>query len=97
MCSSDLFADVGCDLPFVFGRRDQIADQDREQIVINHRAIVVAVQAAAALFEDCAPEKNCPGKRDQPEECAQKVIPSINKRVLEADVEDRDVLLNLHT
>src|SRR5207245_7851625 len=81
-------------LPFGFGRRDQIADQDHEQIIINHRAVVVAVQAAAALFEDRAPKEHGAGERDQSEGRAQKIIPAIHERVLEPDVEDRNVLVD---
>src|ERR1700730_3067688 len=90
-------ANVGCDLPFVLGWRDQIADQQREQVIINHRAVVVAVQAAAALVINGAPEKNAAGQRNQTEERAQKIIPAIHERVLEPDVEDRDILVDLHT
>ena len=54
------------------------------------------MQAAASLLEDGAPEKNGAGQRDQREECAQKIIPAINKRVLQPDVEDRNVLIDLH-
>ena len=81
-------------MPFVFGGRDQITHQYREQIIIDHRAIIVTVQAAAAFFEDGAPEKNRAGKRNQPEERAQKIVPAVNKRILQPDIEDRDVLLN---
>src|SRR5882724_807553 len=88
------FANIGGDLPFVFGRRDQIADQDREQIIIDHRAVVVAVESAASLFENRAPQKNRTGERDQSERRAQKIIPAINERVLEPDVEDGNVLVD---
>src|ERR1039457_3394374 len=63
---------------------------------MNHRAVIVTVQAAAAFAENGAPKKNGAGQRDQSEECTQKIIPAIHKRVLEADVEDRDVLGDFH-
>ena len=44
-------------LPFVLCWDDQIADQNREQIIINHRAVIVAVQSAATLLEHGRPEK----------------------------------------
>src|SRR6266581_116493 len=46
------FANISCDLPLILGWHDEVADQDREQIIINHRAVVVAVETAAAFFED---------------------------------------------
>jgi hypothetical protein len=58
------FANIRSNLPFVLCWHDQIADQDCEQIVINHRAVIVAVEAASTLFEDCAPEKHRAGERD---------------------------------
>ena len=36
-------ADIGGDLPLVLGWRDQIADEDGEQVIIEHRAVIVAV------------------------------------------------------
>src|SRR5918996_343162 len=66
------FANVGGDLPFVFRWRDQVAHQEREQIVINHRAVIVAVQLAAAFFEDGAPEKHRACQGNQSEKSAQK-------------------------
>src|SRR6266446_2046343 len=89
------FANVSRDLPFVLGRRDQIADEDREQVIINHRTVVVAVQAAATLFKHRAPKKHGAGERDQTKQRAQKIIPAINKGVLQPDVKDRDVLIDL--
>ena len=89
-------ADVGGDLPFVFCRRDEIAHQNREQVIIDHRAIVVTVQPAASLFEDGAPEKNGAGQWNQREERAQEIIPAINKRVLQPKIKDADVLVDLH-
>ena len=76
------FANIGSDLPFILRWGDQIADQDNEQIVVNHRAIVVAVEPAAALLEHRGPKKNCAGQRDQAKQRAQKIIPAVNKRVL---------------
>ena len=64
------FPDVRRDLPLVFRGRDQIAHQDGEEIIIDHRPVIVAVQAAAAFLEDLAPEKNRAGERDQPEQRA---------------------------
>jgi ABC-2 type transport system permease protein len=58
------FANIGCDLPFVFGGRDEVADQEREQIIINHRTVVIAVHPAAALAKDRAPEKHRAGERN---------------------------------
>src|SRR5438034_712302 len=79
---------AGCDLPFVFGRRDEIADQNCEQIVINHRAVIITVEAATAFLEDGTPEKNRARQRNQPEKRAQKIIPAINKCVLQPDVKN---------
>ena len=85
------FANVGGDLPFVLCWDDQIADQNREQIIINHRAVIVAVQSAAALLEHRRPEKHGAGQRDQPEQRAQEIIPAIHERVLQPDVKDGGV------
>ena len=52
------------------------------------------MESAAALFENRAPQKNGAGERDQTERRAQKIIPTINKSVLEPDVEDRNVLVD---
>src|ERR1700719_5366460 len=57
------FANVGRDLPFVLGRRDQIADEDREQVIINHRPVVVAVLAATAVYDYRAPKTHGAGER----------------------------------
>src|SRR4029077_9854145 len=64
----------------------------REQIIINHRAVIVAVQSAATLLEHSRPEKHGAGERDQPEHVAQEIIPAIHERVLEPDVKDGSVL-----
>ena len=86
------FPNVGGYLPFVLCWDDQVADQNREQIIINHRAVIVAVQSAATLLEHSRPEKYGAGQRDQPEQRAQEIIPAVHERVLEPDVEDRGVL-----
>ena len=67
----------------------------REQIVINHRAVIVAVQSAAAFLKNRAPEKDGAGQRNQSEERAQKIIPAINERVLQPEVKNRNVLVDL--
>ncbi len=90
------FANVGGDLPFVLCRHDEIANQNGEQIIINYRAVIVAVQFAAALLEHRGPEKYRAGQGDQAKKRAQKIIPAIHKRVLEADVKDRSVLRDVH-
>ena len=88
------FANVRGDLPFVFGGRDKIADQKRQQIIINHRTVIVAVQLAPTFFEDGAPEKNGACQWNQPEEGAQEIIPAINKGILQPNVKNRDVLID---
>ena len=57
-------ANVAGDLPFVFGGRDEIRDDDREKVIVNHRTVVVAVHAAAGFLENGAPEKDGAGQRD---------------------------------
>ncbi len=52
------------------------------------------MESAASLFENRAPQKNRTGERDQSERRAQKIIPAINERVLEPDVEDGNVLVH---
>src|ERR1700730_14566394 len=51
-------ANVGSDLQCVLGRSHHIADHQGEKVIINHRAVVVAVQTTAALVKNGAPEKN---------------------------------------
>jgi hypothetical protein len=55
------------------------------------------VESAASLFENRAPQKNRTGERDQSERRAQKIIPTINERVLEPDVEYGNVFVSSHT
>ena len=86
------FPNVGGYLPFVLCWDDQVADQNREQIIINHRAVIVAVQPAATLLEHGRPEKHGAGERYQPEQRAQEIIPAVHERVLEPDVKDGCVL-----
>ena len=76
---------------------DQVADQNGEQIVINHRAVIVAVQFAATLLEHGRPEKHGAGERYQPEQRAQEIIPAVHERVLEPDVKNGRVLGDLFT
>ena len=85
------FANVGCDLPFVLGRRDEIRDEDHQQVVVDHRPVVVALHAAAFLGEDGAPEEDGARERDQPEDRAEKIIPAVNEGVLQAELEDGGV------
>src|SRR5262249_2006828 len=82
------FPNIGGDLKVVIGRHDEVADQDHEQIIINHRPVVVPVQFATALLKNGGPEKDCSGQGYQPEQRAQKIIPAIHKRVLEPDVKN---------
>ena len=89
-------ANVGGDLPFVLGRRDEIAHQKRQQIIINHRTVIVAVQLSAAFLEHGTPQENRAGQRDQAKESAQEIIPAIHERVLQSDVKDRNVLADVH-
>src|SRR4030095_9834313 len=84
-------------LQFVFGRRDQIADQDGEEIIINHRAVIVAAHSTAALAENGAPEKYRAGQRDDTEQRPQEIIPAIHEGVLQSEVEDTYVFLQMHT
>src|SRR4029077_5967974 len=83
---------IGGDLPFVLCRHDQIADQKDQQIVINHQAVIVAVQSAATLLEHGRPEKHGAGERYQPKQSAQEIIPAVHERVLEPDVKNGRVL-----
>src|SRR4029450_3051331 len=89
-------ATLGAYSPVFFGVRDEIAHQKRQQKIINHRTVIVAVQLAAAFFEDGAPEKHRTCQGHQPEEGAQKVIPPIHTGVPQPDVKDRTVLVRLH-
>src|SRR5450631_3636581 len=89
-------ANIGGDLPFILGRRYQVAHQEREQVIINHRSVVVTVQAAAAFVKNGAPEKDGAGQWYQTEKRAQEIIPAVDERVLQPDIEDGDVLLDLH-
>src|SRR5262249_35935490 len=57
------FANIGGYLPFVLCRGDQVADQNDEQIIIDHRGVIVAVQFTAALLENGGPEKHSSGQR----------------------------------
>src|SRR6202035_5153937 len=86
---------IGSDLPFILRWGDQIADEDNQQIVINHRAVVVAVQAAAALLEHRGPKKHCAGQRNQAKQSAQKIIPAVNERVLQSNIKDREVFFDV--
>jgi hypothetical protein len=79
-------ANVGRDLPFIFRGRDEIAYQKHQQIIVNDRTVIVPVQAAAAFFENRAPQKNRARQRDQSEESAQDIIPAIYECVLQPDV-----------
>ncbi len=90
------FPNVSGDLKVVLCWDDQVADQNREQIIINHRAVIVAVQSAATLLEHGRPEKHGAGERYQREQCAQEIIPAVHERVLEPDVKDGSVLGDLH-
>ncbi len=85
-------ANVAGDLPFVFGGRDEIRDDDREKVIVNHRTVVVAVHAAAGFLENGAPEKDSAGQRDQAEDGAQEIIPPINESVLQTEIENDEVL-----
>ena len=89
-------ANVGRDLPFVLGRRDEVADQDREQVVVDHRTVVVAAHAAAALAENRAPKEDGADQRNDPEDRAQEIVPAIDEGVLDPEIEDGEIFLRLH-
>src|SRR5438552_6529454 len=76
------FADVRCNLPFIFGWRDQVRDDDRKQIIIDHRAIIVAVHPAAGFPKNRAPEKNGSREWNQSEDRTQEIIPPVNESIL---------------
>ena len=77
--------------------RDEVAHQDREQIIIDHRAVIVAGKTLPPGSSKIgAPEKDGAGKRDQAEERAQEIIPAVNKGVLESDIEDGEVFGEIH-
>src|SRR5262249_46238518 len=71
-------------------------DQDGEQIIINHRAVVVAAHSATALLKNGPPEKDSADERNQTKDRAQEIIPAINERVLNPEIENSEVLLQLH-
>src|SRR5262245_6290473 len=89
-------ANVGGNLPFVLGRGDEVAHQNREQIIINHRTVVVAAHTTAAFAENRPPKEDCADERNDPEDCAQQIVPAIDKGVLDPEIEDSEILLQLH-
>src|SRR6266446_1787835 len=88
------FADVRCNLPFIFCWRDQVRDDDRKQIIIDHRTIVVAVHPAAGFSKNRAPEKNGPREWNQSEDRTQEIIPPVNESVLQPEIENREVFFH---
>ena len=74
----------------------RLRNEQHEQVVIDHRAVVVAVQAAAAFLKNRAPEKDGSGQRNQTEQRAQKIVPAISERILDPEIKDREIFLERH-
>ena len=85
------FADIGGDLPFVLSRSDEIRDQNREQIIVDHRAVVVALHAAAVFVKNRAPKEDGAGQRNEPEDGAQEIIPAVNEGILQTEIKDGEI------
>jgi len=78
----------GRDLPFVFGRRDQVVEKDGHHEIEDHRREVVAGDRLPARVEYRAPDEDHSDERDDSEDRAQQKIPAIDEGVLQADVEE---------
>ena len=50
------------------------------------------MHAAAGFFENGAPKKDGAGERNQAEDGAEKIIPAVNKSVLQAEIENGEIL-----
>src|SRR5438105_3042046 len=88
--------DIGGDLPFILGWGYQVRSQNGQEIVIDHRSIVISSEAAAALVEDSAPEEDSSGQRNQTKKSAQKIVPAIYERVLQSQIKNSAVSREIH-